>query len=288
VTNTAALAGGTQLSGPDPADRFHRPIRLVSSLRELVAARALVRTLVERELRARYKQTVLGYAWALITPLALMLVFTLFVNRVAKVETGDVPYPLFAYLGLIPWTFFSTSVAQGGLSLLQNVALLNKVYCPREVFPLASVGVAAMDSLIATGGLIVMLFVFTSPLHATVVWIPVLALVQVAFTVGVTVVIAGVVLYFRDLRHALPLVLQLALFATPVAFGLDIVPRGARPLYSFLNPLAPVIDGYRRTVLYGVPPSWGLLGLGALSSAALLTGGYLLFKRLETGFADIA
>jgi ABC-2 type transport system permease protein/lipopolysaccharide transport system permease protein len=272
---------------PDASLLFRRRIRLGSTAAELWSNRGLVRTLAERELRVRYKQTILGFAWALITPFALMLVFTLFVDRVANVQTGDVPYPLYAYLGLIPWTFFSTSVSQGGLSLLSNVALLNKVYCPREVFPLASVGVAVVDSAIATAGLVVMFVAFTTMPELTIVWIPVLLAVQVAFTLGVVLVISAVVLYFRDVRHALPLALQLGLFETPVAFGLQMVPESVQPVYAFLNPLAPVIDGYRQTVLYGAAPELDLLALGALSSIMLLMGGYLLFKRLEMRFADI-
>jgi ABC-type polysaccharide/polyol phosphate export permease len=268
--------------------RFRRRVRLFSSIREVWRSRELVRTLAERELRARYKQAVLGFAWAVVTPLALMIVFSLFVNRIARIETGGAPYPLFAYLGLLPWTFFSTSVNQGGQSLIQNIPLLNKVYCPREVFPLASVAVAGLDSavaLLALGGLFV---VFGYAPKATSIWIPPLLAIQVAFTLGVTLITSAIVVYLRDLRHALPVLLQLGLFATPVAYGIDVVPQAVRWLYSLLNPLAPVIDGYRRTILLGLPPNWSLLLPGAVSGVAVLVFGYLIFKRLETGFADVA
>ena len=122
-----------------PSELLFRPkLRVLAAVREVWRGRELVRTLAERDFRVRYKQAVLGVAWAVLTPLALMVVFTVFFQRVAKVDTGGAPYALFAYLGLLPWTFFSTSVAQGGQSLVLNNQLLNKVYCPREVFPMAS------------------------------------------------------------------------------------------------------------------------------------------------------
>jgi ABC-type polysaccharide/polyol phosphate export permease len=279
----------TQAAVAPPLDmRFRRRLRLLGAIREVWRARELVRTLAERELRARYKQAVLGVAWAVVTPLALMLVFTLFVNRIARIDTGGAPYPLFAYIGLLPWTFFSTSVNQGGQSLVQNIPLLNKVYCPREVFPLASVAVAGLDSavaLVALGGL----FVVTGYAPAlTSYWVPLLLLVQVAFTLGVALITSAVVVYLRDLRHALPILLQLGLFATPVAYGIDVVPVSMRVPYAVLNPLGAVIDGYRRTVLLGLGPNWDLVVPAAGSALVVLVAGYLVFKRMETGFADVA
>lgn len=248
----------------------------------------MVRSLGERELRARYKQTYLGYAWALITPLTLMVVFTVFFRRVAEVDTGGTPYALFAYLGLLPWGFFSNAVSQGGLSLIINVPLLNKVRCPREVFPIASVGVSLLDTLIAVSALGVLFVVNGFVPRSTSYWVPVLWLIQLAFTLGVVLIVSSVMVYFRDLRATLPLILQLGLFATPVAYGMDEIPASLRPVYVLLNPLGAVIDGLRRTVLLGEAPRLGLLGLAAVSSALVLVVGYVLFKRLETGIADVA
>ena len=275
-------------AAPDAALIYKRRVRFTSAVAEVWRSRELVRTLAEREIRARYKQAILGFSWAVITPLVLMVVFTVFVRRVARVDTGDAPYALFTYLGLLPWTFFSSSVNTGGQSLVTNSSLLNKIYCPREVFPVASVIVAGIDSTISTAILGVLFAIFTFAPKITSLWVPVLLVVQVAFTVGVTLVISGVLIYLRDLRQALPLLLQFGLFATPVAWGIDVVPERWQVPYAILNPLAPVIDGYRRTVLFGQPPQWELLGPAALSAAALLGFGYLLFKRLETGFADAA
>jgi ABC-type polysaccharide/polyol phosphate export permease len=268
--------------------RFRRRLRLWTSVRDVWRARELVQTLAERELRARYKQAFLGFAWAVVTPLALTLVFALFINRIADIDTNGAPYPLFAYLGLLPWTFFSTSVNQGGQSLLQNIPLLNKVYFPREVFPISSVAVAGLDMAVALLPLGVLFAINGYAPRAASYWVPVLLLVQVAFTLGVTLLISAVVVYLRDLRHALPILLQLGLLATPVAYGLDVVPKSMRAIYSAINPLGPVIDGYRRTILLGLPPDGNLLLIGGISAFALLILGYALFKRMETGFADVA
>jgi ABC-type polysaccharide/polyol phosphate export permease len=279
---------GSTVLEPPPEIVFRRKLRLFASIREVWQVRELVRTLAERDFRIRYKQAVLGFAWAVLTPFALMVVFTLFFQRVAHVDTGGAPYALFAYLGLLPWTFFSTSVSQGGQSLVLNNQLLNKVYCPREVFPLASVLVAAIDTAIALLVLAALFIVTATVPQITSVWVPVLLAVQVAFTFGVTLIASAILVFFRDLRHALPIILQLGLFATPVAYGMNVVPASLQVVYSAANPLAPVIDGYRRTILLGLPPNWEILLPGAVTSLMLLLLGYALFKRLEPGFADYA
>lgn len=281
-------AGVERAPAPPSEILFRRRVHAWSSLRELWRARELIRTLAERELRARYKQAVLGFGWAIITPVALMVIFTVFFQRVARVNTGGAPYALFSYLGLLPWTFFSTSVSTGGQSLIQNIPLLNKVYCPREVFPIAYAAVAAVDTTLALLALLV-LFPLTGFMpRATSVWAPLLVLVGTAFTLGVTLVVSALIVYLRDLRHTIPIVLQLGLFATPVAYGIDAIPRHLQLLYSALNPLAPVIDGLRRVVLAGEPPAWNLLAAGTATTILVLVLGYTLFKRLEAGFADVA
>lgn len=273
---------------PPPELLFKRRIRPLVVLGELWRARELARTMAERELRARYKQTILGFAWAVITPVTLMIVFTVFFERVARVDTGGAPYALYAYVGLLPWTFFSSSVSSGAQSLVGNMSLLNKVYCPREVFPLGSVLVASLDTAIATVILGVLFVITQYAPSPEAVFVPLLLAVQLCFTIGVALAASVATVYFRDLRQGLPMVLQLGLFATPVAYSLESIPAAWRPLYAFVNPLAPVIDGYRSTVLLGEAPRWGLLGLGATSAVLVLVAGYLFFKRMETGIADVA
>jgi ABC-type polysaccharide/polyol phosphate export permease len=280
-----------ELIAPPPELRFRRRVSLIETIRELWRSRGLVRALVERQMRSRYKQAILGIAWALIPPVVLMIIFSVVFERVGNIDTKGVPYPLFSYLGLLPWTFFATSVSgatSGASSLLGNKDLLNKIYCPREVFPISSLVTSAIDTAIALTVLAGLFVYFGFAPFVTSVWVPVLLVVQLAVTLGVTLTLCALVVYFRDLRHALPLVLQFGLFATPVAYGVDIIPRYLHWLYALLNPLAPVIDGYRRTMLYGQAPDWPFLLPGALSAFAILFLGFRIFKRMEASFADVA
>ena len=198
--------GEKVLTEPPPELRFRRRVRLAPALREVWRSRELIRTLAERQLRARYKQAFLGFGWAILTPLVLMLVFTVFFQPVANVDTGGTPYPLFAYLGILPWTFFSSSVSDGGQSLVQNMPILNKVYCPREVFPMSSIAVAGVDSSIALLVLLGLFIVESFAPSPTSVWVPVIGLVQLTFTLGMTLIVSALLVYLRDLRHMLPIV----------------------------------------------------------------------------------
>jgi ABC-2 type transport system permease protein/lipopolysaccharide transport system permease protein len=217
-----------------------------------------------------------------------MVVFTIFFKRVADVRTGNVPYPLFSYVGLLAWTFFSGALSKGAVSITQNLTLLNKVYCPREVFPLASVAVAGVDTGIAVSVLGILFVIYQFMPTATIVWVPLLIAVQLAFTIGITVGMSAMVVYFRDLRQVLPMILQFGLFATPVGYGLEEMPHRWWPIYSAVNPLVPVIDGYRRTILLGHPPRFDLLLIGGTASVLYLVVGYIMFKKVEGGFADVA
>jgi ABC-type polysaccharide/polyol phosphate export permease len=287
VPSLGVAPGGVE-SGPPRELLFRRHLRVSVMLRQLVAAKELVVALAERDFRARYKQTKVGVAWAVLTPLLLLGAFTILANTAADFDTNGVPYPLFASVALVPWTFFSNAVATGSVSIMQNLSLVNKVYCPREVFPLSSIATAAFDAGISLVLLVLLFIGYRQGPTAEVVWVPVLLVVQLAFTVGVTLVLSSLVVYLRDLRQILPLALQFALFATPVAYSFAQMDAAWRPLVSAVNPLAPVIEGYRQTILFGEAPDWSLVGIAAAASTVWLCGGYLLFKRLETGFADVA
>jgi ABC-type polysaccharide/polyol phosphate export permease len=275
-------------AGPPPELLYrHRPSLLRATV-ECWQARGVAWALAERQLRARYKQALLGFTWALAGPVAILVAFDVVFTRVAKVSTGGAPYALFSYLGLIVWTFFSGAVSVGATSIIGNVALINKIYCPREVFPISAVLLSTFDTLVALVALVV-LFPLTgfAPKGASF-WVVIALPVMIADTVGWSLIVAVLVVYLRDIRSALPLALQLGVFATPVAFGLQVIPARWRNLYSFLNPLGPVIDDFRRGVLGGRPPDWGELGYGAVGALVVLVGGYWMFKRMESGIADLA
>ena len=271
-----------------PAElRFKARAGLGRFLRDLWHARELVATLAERDIRARYKQAILGFTWAFIQPLSLLVVFTFLARHVTSVNTHGAPYAIYAYIGLLPWQFFSSALSVGGLSLITNSALLNKVYCPRQAFPIAGMGVASVDAILASLVLVALFLIDGFVPKATSVWVPVILLVQVAFTAALCLAIAAIVVYVRDLKNVLPLVLQIGLFATPVAYEMDKFPANWRVPYSIINPLGPVIDAYRRTVLLGKPPIWSQFGAGAASAAVMLLLATAMFSRLERGMADV-
>jgi ABC-type polysaccharide/polyol phosphate export permease len=272
---------------PPPELRFKRPVRLVQGMRELWSARALITALAERDIRARYKQHVLGAAWVIVTPIMLMLVFTVFIQRVADVPTLGIPYPVFSYVALVPWQFFSASVGNGADSITGNQHVVTKIFCPREVFPLTTVAVAAADMVVSLGVLgIIMAITTTAPTAQAFMAVPLFAL-QLVFGCALGMGAAAVAVYLRDVRSIIPLILQLMLFATPIAYGMDQIPGEYRWIYSLANPLAPIIDGYRRCILLGQWPQWDLLGLAAISIVVISLVCYWLFKKLETGFADV-
>lgn len=239
-------------------------------------------------MRARYKQTFLGAGWALLTPLVLMGAFVLLFRRVTHVDTGPVPYALFALAAVIPWTFFSTAVSSATTSLLANASLLNRVACPREVFPLSSIAVAAVDACISST-LLVLLFAVYHRLPGKTVWlVPLLTVLLVAATVAVALMLAAFVVYARDVRHLVPLMLQFGLFITPVGYPLSRIPGEWRWAYSAVYPLGTVIDGFRQALLGSGDIRVGLLLTATASTAVMLGVAYVVFKRLEPGFADVA
>jgi len=274
--------------GPPPELRYRRRVGLVASLRELWKVRELVRTLAERDLRARYKQAVLGFAWAVVPTIASVVLFTVLFDRVADIDTGGASYPLFAYFGVFTWGFFSNCVNTGGNSLVGNVSVLSKVACPREVFPMTAIVTSAVDMAIAAASGVVLFVVLAEVPHLEILWFPVYLAILFAFTVGLVLLLSVVIVFLRDLRHALPIILQLGLFATPVVWNLRSLQGAGRTVYAAVNPLGTVIDGFRRTALLGHGPDWELVVVSSITSAVLLLGGYWLFKRLEPGIADVA
>lgn len=270
---------------------FRRRVSLLGSIWALIGAREMVATLTERELRVRYKQAILGVAWALLQPVTLAITFTFFVARTvtdANLGNRGVPYALFAVVGLIPWTFFAAAVGQGSTSLLANLQLVNKIACPREVFPLSLVGVAAVDACVSLLA-VVALFVAkqTAPSGLGLVWAPVLILIELCFTAGVTLMLSALVVHLRDIRHVVPVVLQMGILATPVIWSYDNLSHDVQVVYGIVNPLGPVIDAWRDTLLYGAAPNLSTLVPAGIASVVYLLIGFRVFKRLEASFADL-
>ncbi|MBN1659127.1 MAG: ABC transporter permease [Anaerolineae bacterium] len=239
-----------------------------------------------REVRVRYKQSLLGVAWAILQPLALTVVFTLIFSLMVRVDTQGIPYPIFAYSALVPWTFFSTALSFGIPSLVNNMNLVTKIYFPREVLPLASIGAALVDFSAASVVFVGMLILYGVRPDAHALWIIPLLGIQLVLTMGVTLLGSATIVFFRDVRFVVPLLIQIWMYATPIIYPTDLVPKSLRPYY-FLNPMAGIIDGYRRALLMGEAPQMTALLSSTVISCLLLVLGYAFFKRVEPLFADL-
>jgi ABC-type polysaccharide/polyol phosphate export permease len=259
-----------------------------TSLRALWASRDIIYTLAERDIRAQYKQATLGFLWALIYPLAMLGIFTIIFSREASNGIPGIPYPILAYIGILCWTFFSGSLGTGGVSLLSNNALMSKTQFPRECFPLETILVTAVNSVLAWIPLILLFVFYRFVPYPTTVWVPLFILIELAFTIGFTVMVSALIIQMRDLAQVLPIVIMLGLFATPVIWQFSKIPPRAQIVYGFFSPLGPVIDDTRRAMLLGLNPVPGPLLAAIAGSIVYLVLGYRVFKRLEVNFADIA
>ncbi|HLW59423.1 MAG TPA: ABC transporter permease [bacterium] len=257
------------------------------ALRELWAYRDVMWAFAERNVRLKYKQAALGVLWALIQPLSFLAIFVVLFGRFAK-PSGDVSsYPAFALSALIPWMFLQTAVSFGAQALMMDGALLRKVYFAREAPILGGVLGSGLDFAIGLG----MLLVLSPFLGIHYSWAMLLAVplwgILALLASGVAMAMGALTIYYRDFRYALPLMLQLWMFASPVAYPLTAVPERWRPVYILLNPAAGILDGFRRTLTQGRGPDLGLLALSTAVSLLVAWLGYRLFKHMEPGFADV-
>lgn len=259
---------------------------LAKSVRELFQHRELILSFARRDIRARYRQTALGIAWALLQPLSLMVIFTLVFSKLARVPSGDIPYPIFVYSALIFWAFFTTSLSQGTIAMVANASLVRKIYFPRETLLLAVLLAGGLDLAIAFVIFGAMLLYYQITLTWLAMWVVPLFAIQILFTLGLILVTSAVHVYFRDIGHAMPLVAQVWMFVTPVAYPLALVPAWLMPLYV-ANPMAPVIEGYRSVILRAEPPDLFNLGVALAISVLLVFVAYVWFKRSERTFADV-
>lgn len=265
------------------------PIRGLVPLQlgELWKHREVLYFLIWRDIKVRYKQTALGAAWAVIQPFLTMLIFSIFFGRLAKVPSDGLPYPLFSYSALVPWTFFATGLSLASNSLVSSSNLITKVYFPRLTVPLAAVFVGLLDLVIAGSLLILMMVYYHQRVTLQVIWVPALVLLALITSAGVSLWFSALNVKYRDVRHVLPFVVQIWMFATPIAYPSSIVPARFRAIYA-LNPMAGVIEGFRWAMLGDnhARPGVMLLVSGVIAVLVLISGAYF-FRRLETTFADI-
>lgn len=246
----------------------------------------LLYTLSLFRLNIRYKQSVLGWAWAALQPLTLMCIYTFIFTRVAKVNTGGIPYPIFVFSALLPWIFFSGSITNAVHGLVTYPNLLTKMYFPREIIPLSYLAAGLVDFLIASAILVVLMAGYGCALTWNALYIVPIFLVMVAFTAAIALFFSALHVRFRDVGLAMPFALQLWMFAAPVVYSVNSVPVRFRQLY-LLDPVAGLIENFRRVLLFGATPDGGQLAFSATASFIALFLAYLYFKSSEGTMADV-
>ncbi|MBA3785386.1 MAG: ABC transporter permease [Acidobacteria bacterium] len=285
--NELLNSSGNQILLPEKPVVIIEPSKswVALNLRDLWQYRDLLYILTMRDIKVRYKQTLLGAAWAIIQPLFTMLIFTLFFGKLAGMPSDGIPYPIFAYAGLLPWTFFSNAVTNSGNSLVGNSNLITKIYFPRMIIPMASVASGLLDFVIAFGLLVVLMFYYGVGLSINLLMLPVLLVLTSLLAIGVGMWMSALNVKYRDVRYALPFLVQLGMFASPIIYPLSLVPEKWRWLMA-LNPLAGQIEAYR-SAFFGKPFDWLSLGVSAVLTFAVLIYSAYNFRRMEKSFADI-
>src|SRR5215216_4006586 len=256
------------------------------NLNEIKAYHELLYFLIWRNLKIRYKQTVLGAAWAVIQPFFTMVVFSIFFGRLAHISSGDVPYPIFAYTALVPWTFFANALSQASNSLLEHERMITKIYFPRLLLPIAAVLSGLLDFVISFSILIGMM-VWYHRIPTINIWlVPFFVLMGTLTALGVGLCLSALNVEYRDVRYVIPFLVQFWLFSTPIAYPSSLVPEKWQVLYG-LNPMAGVVEGFRWGLLGNPPVSMQLILVSLLAVVVVLISGLYYFRRMEETFADV-
>lgn len=255
------------------------------TLKDWWAYRELLYFLIWRDVKIRYKQTLLGAAWAIIQPLLTMLIFTLIFSRVAKIDSNGIPYPVFAYAALLPWTFFANAISNSGNSIVGSAHLITKVYFPRMIIPVASVCAGLVDLAVAFPMLVILMFYYHTGVTLNILLLPLLLLLTTVLAIAVGTWLSAINVKYRDVKFAIPFIVQIWMYLSPVAYPSSVVPAKWRLLY-FLNPIVGIIDGYR-SALFGRAFDWKSLGISVAATLAFLVYSSSQFRRMEKSFADI-
>lgn len=255
-------------------------------LGELWHYRELVYFLAWRDIKLRYKQTVLGALWAIIQPFFTMVVFSLFFGRLGGMPSDEIPYPIFSFAALVPWTFFANGLAQSANSLVGNVDLIKRVYFPRLAAPLATVLSGVVDFVLAFLVLLAMMLYYRVTPGINVLWLPLFLLLAFVTALGVGLWLSAMNVQFRDIRYVIPFLTQFWLFITPIAYPSSLLPQPWRTLYG-INPMAGVVEGFRWALLDVDTRPGPIVAVSALMAVALLLSGAYYFRRMEKTFADV-
>lgn len=274
-------------SGSVPATII-RPSRgwVALDVGELWEYRDLLYFFIWRDIKVRYKQTIMGVSWAIIQPFFTMVIFSVFFGRLAKVPSDDLPYPLFSYAALVPWTFFANGLTQAPNSLVMNADMVKKIYFPRLLMPAATILAGVVDFILAFVVLLGMMLAFGYLPTSNVIWLPLLLLLALVTALGVGIWLTALNVQFRDVRYAVPFLTQAWLFLTPIAYPSSMLEEPWRTLYG-LNPMAGVVEGFRWALLGTDTAPGPIVLVSALMATIIFVSGVFYFRRMEKRFADV-
>jgi lipopolysaccharide transport system permease protein len=259
--------------------------RQVVDLRDVWAHRELLYFLIWRDVKIKYKQTLLGAGWAVIQPFLTMLIFTLIFSGVARIDSNGIPYPIFAYAGLLPWTFFANSINHSSNSMVSNSHLITKVYFPRVIIPIAAVGAGLVDFAVAFVMFLLLMIYYRIQITTNLLMLPALLALTTLLAIGVGTWLSAINVKYRDVKFAIPFLVQIWMYLSPIAYPITVVPQRWRLIYS-LNPVAGIIEGYR-SAFFARPFDWTPLGISLALTIVLIGYAAYQFRKLEKGFADI-
>lgn len=256
------------------------------NFRELVEFRDLFFFLTWRDIKVRYKQTIIGAAWAILQPLLTMVVFTVFFNRLAGLKSDGAPYELFSYAALVPWQFFASGITNSATSMVSNERIITKVYFPRIIIPVSSILSSLVDFALAFGVLIIMIFAFGMIPTINIIWLPLFLLLALVTAVGVGLWLAALNVQFRDVRYVLPFLVQIWMFATPIAYPSSLLSEPWKTLYG-INPMVGVVEGFRWALLGTETRPGAIIIVSIGVSLLIFFSGLGYFQKMEEQFADI-
>ena len=248
--------------------------------------RELLYFLVWRDIKVRYKQTIIGAAWAICQPLLTMMIFAVIFGRFAKIPSDNVPYPIFAFAGLLPWTYFSQSISRSGVSLVSDSNLIRKIYFPRLIIPAAAVVAPGVDFVLSFLILLLLMAWYKVIPGVAVVTLPFFMLLAIVAALGVSLWLSALNVRYRDVGHAIPFLVQFWMYASPIVYPVNLIPKEWRMLYS-LNPMVGVVEGFRWGLLGKQSPNFASIAIGAVTALVVLLSGLVFFKKMERIFADI-
>jgi len=248
--------------------------------------RDLLIEITKREIKARYKQSILGYAWVIVVPLLNITVLTLVFSYFVRIPTGNIPYPVFLFTGLIPWTFTANSLISSTSSLVGNSSLITKIYLPTEVFPISTVLTKFIDFFLTVLIGVVLVLIFGIKLHPLLIYLPLIFVVQFLLTLGVSFFLSALNVFYRDIENVMGVMVTIWMYLSPVLYPQELIPTSLLPIYN-LNPMASILGAYRNTILYGVPPAWPSFIYSMTVSLLIFIAGLLFFKHRSRYFADV-